>query len=77
MSTCRCPMCGRKRAGRAGGRAYGQGLVMRNDSDWPGRRRRNRPRQQARRLLRKIEKQAWQNEVRAAGMEVSDGLGDE
>lgn len=63
--TCRCAMCGRKRAGRAGGRSYGQGLVMRNDSDGPGRRRRNRPRQQARRLLRRMERQAWQNGVRA------------
>ena len=60
MMTCRCPYCGRNRAGRAGGRSFGQTVVPRYPE---GDSATGLDRRKERRLRRRREEAAWRLET--------------
>lgn len=60
MVTCRCPMCGVKRAGRPGAKSYGIRTVWRDER---GISEMGRDRRKERRLRRRRETRAWKMEA--------------
>lgn len=60
MVTCRCPICGVKRAGRPGAKSFGTRLVWRDEH---GRSEVGRDRPKERRLRRRRETRAWRTET--------------
>ncbi len=59
MMTCRCPMCGRKKAGKTGKRSYGITVPY----DEHGRSEVGRDRKKERRLRRRREAADWRREA--------------
>ena len=60
MTTCRCPMCGVKSAGRAGAKSFGARLVWRDEN---GRSDCGRDRRKERRLRRRREGRLWRKRL--------------
>ena len=60
MVTCRCPMCGVKRAGRAGARSFGIRTCWRDEH---GNSEMGRDRPKERRLRRRRENRSWRMET--------------